>query len=72
MSKVKNKPDALGYYWARESSKPWRIVEVLFNSEEFFYRNCAGGSGYIKNSELNEWIGPIVPECVEIYKTVKV
>lgn len=62
MSKIKQKPDVDGFYWYRYSKEAsFKIVLVSDNSYQkigFETRNTIYSG---------EWIGPLMPDCVDIY-----
>lgn len=66
--KIKKRPDLNGYYWFRFEKDVWRIVEVyLINGVRCGYRSFDGTARFIDSD--GEWIGPLTPENVEVFKT---
>lgn len=63
MSKIKKQPDINGFYWVKREGI-WHIVEVR-GSVVYW----AGSTGYNNIHISNEWIGPLVPDMVTVYKT---
>jgi hypothetical protein len=67
--KIKEQPDTLGYYWVKKGGA-WQVVRVHDGSNCVIMKTFDNESHY--TSSYKEWIGPIFPDGVELFKTTPV
>ena len=61
--KIKEYPDVDGLYWYRANPQmPFEVVRVCGPN-----RMTKIGSPYVYDAPKAEWIGPLMPDGVEIY-----
>ncbi len=64
---IKQTPDAPGYYWAKMDSG-WVMVEAYFENGRYCIKTFGGRAYYATYSK--EYLGPLTPGNVRVYKTV--
>ncbi len=64
---IKETPDTSGYYWAKINNA-WQMVEVIHGDPKLTYRRFDGRFYYVEN--IKEWLGPLVPDNVTVFKSV--